>query len=64
MPAFALQFQCTARDMRGLAWPAVIDLFLDEESQALARLSEFIGLSIPLHDESGYTHEQFDIVLM
>jgi len=56
--------QFTAREMRVLASPAVIDLFLDEESQALAMLSEFVGLPISLHAESGYTQEQFDIVLM
>jgi len=56
--------QFSAREMRVLASPAVIDLFLDEESQALAMLSEFIGLPISLHAESGYTQEQFDIVLM
>ena len=56
--------QFTAREMRVLASPAVIDQFLDEESQALAMLSEFIGLPISLHAESGYTQEQFDIVLM
>ena len=56
--------QFTAREMRVLAAPAVIDLFLEEESQALAMLSEFIGLPISLHAESGYTQEQFDIVLM
>jgi ribonuclease G len=50
--------------MRVLASPGVIDLFLDEESQALAMLSEFIGLPISLHSECGYTQEQFDIVLM
>ncbi|MCE9569902.1 MAG: ribonuclease G [Rhodocyclales bacterium] len=56
--------QFTAREMRVLASPSVIDLFLEEESQALAMLSEFIGLPISLHAESGYTQEQFDIVLM
>jgi ribonuclease G len=56
--------QFTAREMRVLASPVVIDLFLDEESQALAMLSEFIDLPISLHAESGYTQEQFDIVLM
>ena len=56
--------QFTAREMRVLASPAVIDLFLDEESPALAGLSEFIGLPISLHAESGYSQEQFDIVLM
>jgi ribonuclease G len=56
--------QFTAREMRVVASPSVIDLFLEEESQALAMLSEFIGLPISLHAESGYTQEQFDIVLM
>jgi ribonuclease G len=56
--------QFTAREMRVLASTDVIDLFLDEESQALAMLSEFIGMPISLHAESGYTQEQFDIVLM
>ena len=56
--------QFTAREMRVLASPAVIDLFLDDESPSLAMLSEFIGMPISLHAESGYTQEQFDIVLM
>ena len=56
--------QFTAREMRVLAAPVVIDLFLEEESQALAMLSEFIGMPISLHAESGYTQEQYDIVLM
>ena len=56
--------QFTAREMRVVASTSVIDLFLEEESQALAMLSEFIGLPISLHAESGYTQEQFDIVLM
>jgi ribonuclease G len=42
----------------------VIDLFLEEESPALAMLSEFIGKPISTHVESGYAQEQFDIVLM
>ena len=53
-----------AREYRVLAAPSVIDLFLDEESQALAMLSDFIGKPISLQAESGYTQEQFDIVLM
>ena len=56
--------QFRAREMRVLASHSVIDLFLDEESQALAMLSEFIGLPISLHAEAGYTQEQFDIVLL
>ncbi|MFN3883608.1 MAG: ribonuclease E/G, partial [Rhodocyclaceae bacterium] len=58
----ARQFE--AREMRILAAPLVIDLFLDEESQALAMLSDFIGRTISLHAEPSYTQEQYDIVLI
>ncbi len=56
--------QFNAREYRLVAAPAVIDLFLDEESQALAMLSDFIGKPISLHPESSYNQEQYDIVLM
>ena len=56
--------QFNAREFRVLAAPAVIDLFLDEESQSVAMLSDFIGKPISLHAETGYTQEQFDIVLL
>ncbi|MDX9995435.1 MAG: ribonuclease G [Rhodocyclaceae bacterium] len=56
--------QFSAREMRMLAAPAVIDLFLDEESQAIAMLSDFIGRPISLQAEPSYSQEQFDIVLM
>ncbi len=56
--------QFKAREMRVLAAPVVTDLFLYEESQALAMLSDFIERPISLHAETGYTQEQFDIVLM
>ncbi|NWG30358.1 MAG: ribonuclease G [Rhodocyclaceae bacterium] len=56
--------QFDAREMRVLAAPAVIDLFLDEESQALAMLSDFIGRTVSLHAEPSYTQEQYDIVLI
>jgi len=56
--------QFNAREYRVLAAPAVIDLFLEEESGSLAMLSDFIGKPISLQAESGYTQEQFDIVLM
>jgi ribonuclease G len=56
--------QFNAREMRVLASPVVIDLFLDDESQALAMLSDFIERPVSLHAESGYSQEQFDIVLM
>jgi ribonuclease G len=56
--------QFDAREFRLLAAPGVIDLFLDEESQAMAMLSDFIGKPVSLHAEPGYTQEQFDIVLL
>ncbi|MGD9787827.1 MAG: ribonuclease G [Sulfuricellaceae bacterium] len=56
--------QFNAREYRILASQQVIDLFLDEESQNLAQLSEFIGKPISLQVESTYTQERYDIVLM
>ena len=56
--------QFDAREFRLLAAPEVIDLFLDEESQGMAMLSDFIGKPVSLHAEPGYTQEQFDIVLL
>ncbi len=53
-----------AREYRILASHAVTDLFLEEESGALAMLSDFIGKPISMQAENGYTQEQFDIVLM
>ena len=58
----ARQFE--ARQYRILASQQVIDMFLDEESQSLAMLSDFVGKSISLQVESQYNQEQFDIVLM
>jgi len=56
--------QFDAREYRILASQQVIDLFLDEESQGLAMLSDFIGKPVSLQVESQYNQEQFDIVLM
>jgi ribonuclease G len=56
--------QFAARELRVIAAPVVIDKFLEEEAQALTMLSDFIGRPVSLHPESGYTQEQFDIVLM
>ena len=42
----------------------VIELFLDEESQHLAGLSDFIGKPISLQSESAMGQEQYDIVLL
>ena len=56
--------QFNAREYRILASQQVIDMFLDEESQSLAMLSDFIGKPVSLQVESAYNQEQFDIVLM
>ncbi|MGQ0545052.1 MAG: ribonuclease G [Betaproteobacteria bacterium] len=53
-----------AREFRVLASQRVVDLFLEEESPALAMLSDFIGKPISTHVESSYAQEQFDIVLI
>jgi ribonuclease G len=56
--------QFNAREFRILASQSVIDLFLDEESQSLAQLGDFIGKPISLQVESIYTQEQYDIILI
>jgi len=56
--------QFDAREFRILASQQVIDMFLDEESQSLAMLSDFIAKPVSLQVESVYNQEQFDIVLM
>jgi len=56
--------QFNAREFRVLAAQSVIDLFLEEESQSLAMLEDFIAKTISLQVESSYTQEQFDIVLL
>ena len=56
--------QFNAREFRILGSVSVIDIFLDEESQGLAMLSDFIGKPISLKAEPSYTQEQYDIVLM
>jgi ribonuclease G len=56
--------QFNAREFRILASQPVVDLFLDEESQALAALSDAIGRPVSLQVETHYHQEQFDIILM
>ncbi len=56
--------QFNAREYRILASQNVIDLFLEEESQSLAQLGDFIAKPISLQVESQYTQEQYDVVLM
>jgi ribonuclease G len=52
------------REFRIVAAPQVIELFLDEERQHLAGLSDFIGKPISLQSEGSMTQEQYDIVLL
>lgn len=55
--------QFNPREFRILASQGVVDLFLEEESQHLALLGDFIGKPISLEVATGYTQEQYDIVL-
>ncbi|MFZ9296833.1 MAG: ribonuclease G [Hylemonella sp.] len=52
------------REFRVVAAPQVIELLLDEESQHLASLSDFIGKPISLQSETSMGQEQYDIVLL
>lgn len=56
--------QFNPREFRIVASPKVIELFLDEESQHLASLSEFICKPISLQAEALMAQEQYDIVLL
>jgi ribonuclease G len=58
------QFQFNAKEYRVIASQKVVDLFLEEESQSLANLGDFIGKPVSLQVESGYHQEEFDIILM
>ena len=56
--------QFNPQEFRVVASPTVIELFLDEESQHLASLSDFIGKPISLQAEAVMAQEQYDIVLL
>lgn len=56
--------QFNPREFRVVAAPQVIELLLDEESQHLAGLSDFIGKPISLQSETSMGQEQYDIVLL
>ena len=56
--------QFNPREFRVIAAPQVVELFLDEESQHLAGLSDFIGKPISLQAESTMVQEHYDIVLI
>jgi ribonuclease G len=53
-----------AREFRVIAAQPVIDLLLEDESASLAMLSDFIGKPVSVQVETGYSQEQFDIVLL
>ena len=56
--------QFNPREFGVVAAPAVIDMLIDEESQHLAGLSDFIGKPISLQAESAVGPDQYDIVLL
>jgi ribonuclease G len=56
--------QFNPREFRILASQEVVDLFLEEESQHLAMLGDFIGKKISLQVETAYHQEQYDVILM
>lgn len=56
--------QFNAKEFRILASQPVIDLFLDEESQSLAQLGDFIARPIGLQVGASYTQEQYDVILI
>jgi ribonuclease G len=56
--------QFDAREYRILASQLVIDLFLEEESQSLAQLSDFIAKPVSLQVETMYSQEHYDVILM
>jgi ribonuclease G len=56
--------QFNPREFRILASQVVIDMFLEEESQHLAMLSDFLKKPISLQVETLYHQEQYDIILM
>ncbi|MBS0443762.1 MAG: ribonuclease G [Proteobacteria bacterium] len=56
--------QFNPKEFRVIASAAVVEMLLDEESQHLAGLSEFIGKPISLSSEATMSPEQYDIVLM
>ena len=56
--------QFNPKEFRVVASAAVVEMLLDEESQHLAGLSDFIGKPISLGTEPSFSPEQYDIVLM
>src|SRR5699024_9915880 len=55
--------QFNPKEFRLIVSPEVIDLFLDEESNYLNMLDDFIGKRISLEVDNSYSQEMYDIVL-
>ncbi|HEY4317037.1 MAG TPA: ribonuclease G [Herbaspirillum sp.] len=56
--------QFNPREFRILASQMVVDMFLEEESQHLAMLGDFIQKPISLQVQTAYLQEQYDVILM
>ena len=56
--------QFNAKEFKVIASVDVIDMLLDEESQSLANLSDFINKRVTLQADSQYAREAFDIILI
>jgi ribonuclease G len=56
--------QFDPKEFRILASQTVIDRFLDEESQGMTMLEDFIKKPISLSVETSYTQEQYDVILV
>ena len=56
--------QFNPKEFRILASQDVVDLFLEEESQHLAMLGDFVGKQISLEVEPLYNQEQYDLILV
>jgi ribonuclease G len=54
--------QFNAKEFKVIASTRVIDMLLDEESQSLANLSDFINKRVTLQADSQYARETFDII--
>lgn len=54
--------QFNAKEFKVLASPGVINMLMDEESQSVANLSDFIKTPVSLHPDAQYAREEFDVV--
>jgi ribonuclease G len=56
--------QFNPKEFRVVCSASVVEMLLDEESQHLAGLSDFIGKPISLQTEPTLSPEQYDIILL